>query len=145
MKLFLAITILLFSTQLFGQSNNQDEVYDVVDVIPEYPSGGMEGFYEFVHENLTYPEKAKSEGIEGRVFIRFVVTKEGEITQEQVVKGVHAQLDKEALRVLKMSPNWTPGQLTEGGPFCSVRMILPFVFRIRTQEEVEDQAKNESK
>lgn len=144
MKIYLAFTILLFSTQLYSQSDSSEEVYDLVDVIPKYPSG-MGGFYTFISGQLTYPERPKLMGIQGQVFVQIVINKEGEVTQEKVMKGLHEELDAEALRVLKLSPNWLPGQVTENGPKCSVRMILPITFRIPTQKELEKRAKREAK
>lgn len=74
--------------------------------------------------------------------IQIIINKDGEVTDEKVTQGLHQELDEEALRVMKLSPNWVPDQITENGPTCNVKMILPIIFRIPTQKE---RAKREAK
>ena len=94
---------------------------------PGFP-GGMPAFYEYVSKNLKYPNQARRMGIEGRVFVQFVVGKNGSITDVTAIKGIGAGCDEEAVRVIKSSPNWSPGK--QRGKPVKVRMILPITFKL---------------
>jgi len=80
-----------------------------VEEMPE-PIGGMESMYAFLTSNLKYPEVARNNGIQGQVFLEFVVEKDGSIGNVRVVAGVYPELDQEAIRVVKMLPKWKPGK-----------------------------------
>ncbi|UOE48939.1 TonB family protein [Mucilaginibacter sp. SMC90] len=83
-------------------------VYTSVEKVPEFP-GGLEAFGKFLTTNIKYPPKARNEKIQGRVIITFVVEKDGSLSNQKVVRGVADDLNNEALRVIKLSPNWKPG------------------------------------
>ena len=104
-----------------------DEVFTIVEQQPEYP-GGMGAFYEFVTKKLKYPSQARRMGIEGKVFVQFVVDKAGNITEVTAVRGIGAGCDEEAVRVIKDSPQWKPGK--QRGKSVKVRMILPITFKL---------------
>lgn len=104
-----------------------DEIFTIVEVQPA-PIGGMKAFYEFVGKNLKYPNKAERMSIEGRVFIEFVVEKDGSLTDINVAKGIGAGCDEEALRVISQAPDWNPGK--QRGRAVRVRMVLPIVFKL---------------
>ncbi len=104
-----------------------EEIMKVVDQQPE-PLGGMPALYEYVQENLTYPEEAKEQGIKGKVFIEFVVAKSGKVENVKVIRGLHPACDEEARRVINNSPNWKPG-IHDGEP-VNVRLILPITFAL---------------
>ena len=78
--------------------------------------------------NLEYPDQARKMGIEGKVFVQFVVDKDGSITEVKAIKGIEAGCDDEAVRVLENSPVWIPGR--QNGQPVKVRMILPITFKI---------------
>ncbi|MFD2035954.1 TonB family protein [Belliella marina] len=105
---------------------NDDTIFDVVEKAPN-PPGGMEGWNEYLKSNLKYPEAAKENGIEGTVFVVFVVNKTGFIEDPEILKGVSPEIDAEALRVVKASPNWEPGK--QRGQDMNVRMRLPIRFK----------------
>ncbi|NJO03381.1 MAG: TonB family protein [Bacteroidia bacterium] len=105
----------------------EDEIFLVVEEKPE-PNGGYEAFYKFIGENLKYPSAATRMGIEGRVFLQFVVDKEGRIKDVQVVKGIGSGCDEEAARVLSIAPNWKPGK--QRGRPVHVKMTLPIIFKL---------------
>jgi TonB family protein len=107
--------------------NIEDEVFNIVDTQP-VPQGGMETFYKYVMENLKYPEKAKYEGKEGKVFVEFIVRKNGAIDQVKVIKGFDESCDEEALRIIRQSPDWIPGYQNENA--VDVRLILPITFKL---------------
>ncbi|MDN5203584.1 energy transducer TonB [Fulvivirgaceae bacterium BMA10] len=104
-----------------------DEVFTIVEEQPT-PDGGMGAFYKFVQKNMKYPSQARRMGIEGKVFVQFVVDKDGTITEVQAVKGIGAGCDEEAVRVLKSHPKWKPGK--QRGRPVKVRMIIPITFKL---------------
>lgn len=104
-----------------------EEVFLVVEEQPEFP-GGLEAFYKFVGDEINYPSQARRLGIEGRVFVQFVVDKTGDLTEFTVVRGIGAGCDEEALRVMKLVPNFKPGK--QRGKAVKVRMIVPIYFKM---------------
>ena len=105
----------------------EEEIFIAVEERPE-PVGGFEAFYAFVGEKTQYPKAAQINNIEGRVFVQFIVDKDGSLTDLIVVKGVGFGLDEEALRVLSMAPKWTPGK--QRGRPVKVKMTMPLLFKI---------------
>ena len=112
-------------------ATDDSEVYGAVEVMPEYP-GGTTAMYEFIQKNLKYPESAKNQGLEGRVFVQFVVEKDGSLSSFQVLRGVCDEIDAEAVRVLKMMPKWKPG-MNNGEP-VRVQYTMPFKFQLTGNE-----------
>ena len=109
------------------KEENDDKPLSKVEVMPE-PIGGWDAMYEFLRENLKYPEHARSEGIAGQVFLEFVVEKDGTISNVKVLKGVHPALDAESVRVVKMMPKWKPG--TQDGKPVRTFYQIPIRFTI---------------
>lgn len=103
------------------------EIFSVVEQMPE-PEGGLEKLFTYFGENLKYPSEARTNGIEGKVFIQFIVNKDGSISDVQVLKGLGYGLDAEAVRVVKNMPAWKPG-MQKGQP-VNVRMSLPLAFKL---------------
>lgn len=95
--------------------------------MPEYP-GGMQAMMSFIGENVKYPEDAMEKNISGKVFVSFVVEKDGSVSEAKVVKSVCASLDNEALRVVNAMPKWTPGKMD--GKNVRVKYTLPFTFKL---------------
>ena len=89
--------------------NEDDEVYFIVPKMPEFP-GGDSALRRFITENLRYPEEAKANGMSGKVFVQFVINKNGEVENPQIARGVEPALNKEAIRVIQSLPKWKPGQ-----------------------------------
>ena len=87
----------------------------------------MAKLYEFLGKNIQYPEMAKENGIQGKVFVDFVVMKDGTIRDVKVVKGVDEALDNEAIRIVQMMPKWKPGK--QRGKAVNARFTLPIKFR----------------
>ena len=112
-------------------ATDNSEVYGAVEVMPEYP-GGTTAMYEFIQKNLKYPESAKDKGLEGKVFISFVVEKDGSLSSFQVLRGVCDEIDAEAVRVLKIMPKWKPG-MNNGEP-VRVQYTMPFKFQLTGNE-----------
>lgn len=99
-----------------------DQVYDIVNTAPEFP-GGMK-------KNITYPAQAIESKQEGQVVIQFVVTKNGKIIDPKVVKSVSPSLDAEAIRIINLMPDWTPGKQKNGQEVNS-RFTLPVRFTLK--------------
>jgi protein TonB len=90
----------------------------------------MEAMYAFIRKNMKYPASARRMGTEGTVFVGFVVDKEGRISNIEVVKGISADCDKEAERVVKMMPPWKPGK--QNGRAVKSKFVLPIKFKLAT-------------
>lgn len=104
-----------------------DEIFDIVEEQPN-PVGGMSAFNQFLRKNLKYPSTARRMAIEGKVFVQFVVDKDGSLNEVKVIKGIGAGCDEEAIRVLKAHPNWKPGK--QRGRAVKVRMVIPIYFKL---------------
>lgn len=124
-----SLSILMSFFVYVGDVNAQtsEEVLKEVDVMPS-PQGGMQGLMKFMSENLKYPEQAKEKGIEGTVIVSFVVQKDGSIANPEVLRGIGAGCDAEAVRVVKSFPNWTPGE--KDGKKVNTQMQLPIKYKL---------------
>lgn len=91
------------------EEENVDEIFTIVEETATFP-GGQAAWGKFLQKNLKYPRQAQRMGIEGRVFVQFIVERDGSLTDIKVVRGVGAGTDEEAVRVLKSSPKWKPGK-----------------------------------
>ncbi len=118
---------------LMGQQNVPDNsdakpvVSQEVDKLPEFP-GGNQGLIRFISESVRYPEQARQEGIQGTVVVRFLVDKNGKVSEPQVISGVNPMLDNEALRVVSLLPDFEPA-LYNGKP-TDYYLVLPIAFRL---------------
>ena len=104
------------------------EIYEYVEQMPIFP-GGQEALFRFITKNLKYPLIAERNGIQGRVLVSFVITKEGIVTNVNIAKSVDPSLNKEALRVIRMLPDWTPGR--KDGKVVNVKFTVPVSFNLR--------------
>lgn len=105
-----------------------EEIFDIVESRPE-PVGGLSAFYKYVSENMEYPARAKRLDIEGRVFLQFVVEKDGSLTDVKVIKSLYEDCDAEAIRVLKSAPKWIPGK--QRGTAVRVNQRIPISFILK--------------
>lgn len=125
---------------------DRDSIYNIVEQMPEFPGGAAE-MMTYLSGNIKYPEQAKDKGISGRVFLSFVVEKDGSVNQVKVVKGIGGGCDEEALRVVKAMPKWKPG-LQKGKP-VRVSYMLPITFKLnegdKSQEENVEKALEKAK
>lgn len=97
----------------------------IVEQMPEYP-GGEEALFRFLSENTRYPTMARDAGIKGRVYLQFVVAKDGSITNIELLRGIGGGCDEEAIRVVGKMPKWIPGE--QAGKKVPVIYRLPFNF-----------------
>ncbi|GAB4400109.1 MAG: energy transducer TonB [Microscillaceae bacterium] len=105
----------------------EEEVFLIVEEQPQ-PDGGMEDFYKYIAKKIEYPKQARRMGVEGRVFVQFVVDKDGSLTEIKVLKGIGSGCDEEAVRVLQSAPKWKPGK--QRGRNVKVRMSIPIYFKL---------------
>lgn len=142
MKLFYIAFAALVTTNSFGQTtpNHKKEHQrvkagfgvTVVQSQPEFP-GGLDSLNSFLKNNMTYPLQAKLNGIQGRVYVGYLIDKTGKIKNAKVLSGVNEDLNNEALRVVQLLPDWQPG--TKGGVAVDVQYILPLDFVIPAKRE----------
>jgi TonB family protein len=111
---------------MFEMQNGQ-KVYSIVEQ-PAQPKNGMTDYYKFIGENLRYPEQARRMGVEGRVFVKFMVDENGTLSDFKVIRGIGAGCDAEALRVLSISPAWNPGK--QRGETVKSTFNLAIVFKL---------------
>ncbi len=103
----------------------EDEIFQVVEQDPEYP-GGVEALYKFIQQNLKYPQLAKENNITGRVFVQFVVEKDGSVSNVKAARDIGGGCGAEAVRVIKAMPKWTPGK--QRGKAVRAAYTLPVNF-----------------
>ena len=120
------------------QPNRQFELYqgesifDVVENMPE-PKGGLQGWNAYLQENLKYPDGAQKAGIEGTVYVTFIVDKEGNLVKPEVLRGIGGGADEEAVRLIQNAPQWKPG--TQKGQVVNVRLRMPIRFQFNSNED----------
>jgi TonB family protein len=101
--------------------------YVVLETMPEY-QGGIPGLMNFLIANVKYPKKSRKQGIEGTVFVNFIVDQTGQVTDINVVKGIGEECDAESMRVVRLMPRWKPG--IQRGKAIPVRFTLPIRFKL---------------
>jgi protein TonB len=110
------------------EEEEDNVVFQVVEKMPSFP-GGDAALFKFLNENVKYPVIAQENGVQGRVICQFVVNRDGSIVDVEVVRSVDASLDKEAIRVIKSMPKWSPGQ--QRGKPVRVKYTLPVNFKLQ--------------
>ncbi|MBP6386176.1 MAG: energy transducer TonB [Pseudarcicella sp.] len=107
-----------------------NDIFIAVESAPQFPDGGLEAFGKFLSKNLIYTDEALENQISGKVILKFTVNRDGSLQDIVVQKGVGFGLDEEAIRVLKLSPKWTPGK--QSGKPVRVSFSVPIVFSLPT-------------
>ena len=110
-----------------GEIDDDDEAFNVVDEEPQFP-GGQEALYKWLEENIQYPQLAKDNGIEGKVYVTFVVEADGSISNPRILRDIGGGCGKEVRRVMWQMPRWIPGKLR--GETVRVQYNLPVVFTL---------------
>ena len=111
-------------------------VFEVVEIMPEFPDGGMSGLMQFLSKNIQYPINAQKNHTQGRVTVQFVVNKDGSISEPKIIRGVDPDLDGEAIRVISLMPKWKPG-MQKGQP-VRVKYTVPVMFRLSDDGQKEE-------
>jgi protein TonB len=112
------------------EEDAKEETDIIVDFAEETaaPRDGLSAFYKYVGEKIKYPKQAQRMGIEGRVFVSFVIGRDGTISEVKAVKGIGAGCDEEAVRIIQSAPAWKPGR--HGGRTVKQRMVIPIIFQM---------------
>ena len=106
---------------------NENQVFMIVEKMPEFP-GGDEALKKHIINSLQYPKTASKNGLQGKVYVTFIVEKDGSVGDTKIVRGVHPALDQEAVRLVKSLPKWTPGK--QKGKAVRVQYTLPIIFSL---------------
>ena len=106
----------------------EQEIFKIVEEMPSFP-GGEAKLMEYVGKNVKYPQIARETGIQGRVFVNFVVEPDGSVSNVSVLRGIGGGCDEEAMRVVKNMPKWKPGK--QRGKPVRVQYMLPVNFRLQ--------------
>jgi periplasmic protein TonB len=123
------VSIDAFAQEEEEESEEEKEIFVVVEDMPEFKGGGINAFRKYVQENIKYPTVAAENGIEGTVFVQFVVDTDGGISNVTVTRGVDPSLNEEAMRVIRNAPKWEPGQ--QRGKPVRVQFTIPIVFKLQ--------------
>lgn len=108
-------------------SYDPSRIYISVEKVPDFP-GGMLKFADYLKINLKYPDEARKNNVQGKVFVTFIVEKDGSLTDVKVIRGIGNGCDAEAVRLIKASPKWDPGM--QNGEPVRVYYTLPIVFKL---------------
>ena len=110
-----------------AQTEPDDKPFDVVEQMPEFP-GGQEALMQFLRQEVKYPKEAEEKGLQGRVVVRYIIEKDGSISEVEIAKSVNEYLDAEAIRVVNAMPKWKPGK--QKGEPVRVKFTIPITFRL---------------
>jgi protein TonB len=135
-RLALLLSAIFLTNLAFCQEEKKasvdDEVFVVVEEQAEFP-GGLDSMYAYIVKNLKYPELAKEKGIEGRVFVSFIIEKDGSISNVKILRGIGGGCDEAAVEMIKNMPKWKPG--TQRGKPVRVQFNLPIKFELEKDKE----------
>lgn len=92
--------------------DNKDSIVEFAEVMPVFP-GGQQAMYDWISKNLVYPQEAIEDGIEGKVYVSFIIDIDGSVSSPHIVRGIGLICDKEAIRLVKTMPKWIPGKVKE--------------------------------
>lgn len=109
-------------------------VFEVVEIMPEFPDGGMSGLMQFLSKNIQYPINAQKNHTQGRVTVQFVVNKDGSISEPKIIRGVDPDLDGEAIRVISLMPKWKPGMQKANLSELNIRYLLCSAYRMMVKK-----------
>ncbi len=112
-------------------NTEEEEIFTKVEDQP-FPTGGMGAFYKYVGENLHYPKEAKENGIEGKVFAKFIVDKNGKLSDVTILKGIGHGCDAETIKIIENAPKWVAGK--QRGKKVKVWMVIPIIFKLNSSK-----------
>lgn len=117
-----------------AEETEEEEIFIVVETQPQFP-GGEDSLYNFIYSNLRYPQVAKDNALEGRVFLTFVVEKDGSITNVKIIRDIGGGCGHEAKRVVEMMPKWIPGK--QNGKPVRVQFNMPIRFEVQEEDKAK--------
>lgn len=131
---------LVICSQPVSAQADSSEIFVVVEESPQFP-GGEEGRVEYLQKNIIYPEKAEKNGIEGTVYVTFVVERDGSTSNVRILRGIGGGCDEVALEAVRNMPDWKPGK-QKGRP-VRVQFNMPLKFKLDDKVEKEDEETQE--
>lgn len=135
-RFLLLLSAILLTNMAFCQEENKvsvdDEVFVVVEEQAEFP-GGLDSMYAYIQKNLVYPELAKEKGIEGRVFVQFVIEKDGSISNILIKRAIGGGCEEAVVEMIKNMPKWKPGK--QRGKPVRFQFVLPIKFELPKDKE----------
>lgn len=137
-KLFIAVAVLFTAVLCQAQNKenkSKDGVYQQVEVMPEYP-GGETALMNDLIGAIIYPEEARKNGIQGKVYVTFVVDEQGKVTNAKIERGIEASLDQESLRVVNGLKTWNPGK--EKGKVVKVAYTIPINYALNGKPDKKE-------
>ena len=135
-RFLLLLSAILLTNIAFCQeetkTSGDEPVFVIVEEQAEFP-GGLDSMYAYIQKNLVYPEKAKAEGIEGRVFVSFIIEKDGSISNVKLLRGIGGDCDEAAVEMVKNMPKWKPAK--QRGKPVRCQFTLPIKFELPKDKE----------
>ena len=126
----IGVEIMDYHTEVVEEEVEEEAIpFAFVEEKPKFQGGDANSFSKWVNSKLVYPEVAKENGVQGRVTLQFTVGSDGTVSNVIVLRGVDPSLDKEAVRIVSMSPKWTPGRQRERP--VKVTYTFPVIFQLR--------------
>ncbi len=119
-------------------ASQTNQLFTLVEELPEF-KGGMDAFYHYVSNEIIYPSQARQMGVQGHVFVQFIVEKDGSLSGVKSLKGIGAGCDREAVRAVQNAPSFKPGK--QGDRPVRVQMVMPVTFTLREDKTLEDGGK----
>ena len=132
-KAIVLVALAIFCSGYTIAQTTEEEVVELINYVekqPEFP-GGTDSMFAFIQRNIKYPEEAKKAGIEGRVFVTFVVEKDGQVSDAKILRDIGGGCGEEAIRMVNIMPKWKPG--TQRGNPVRVQFNLPIMFQLQKQ------------
>lgn len=136
-KAIVLIALAIFCSGYTIAQTTEEEVVELINYVekqPEFP-GGTDSMFAFIQRNIRYPEEAKMSGIEGRVFVTFVVEKDGQVSDAKILRDIGGGCGEEAIRVVNIMPKWLPGSLRIGGEPARMQFNLPVMFKLKKEDK----------
>ena len=135
-RFLLLLSAILLTNIAFCQeetkTSGDEPVFVIVEEQAEFP-GGLDSMYAYIQKNLVYPEKAKAEGIEGRVFVQFVIEKDGSISNILIKRAIGGGCEEAVVEMIKNMPKWKPGK--QRGKPVRFQFVLPIKFELPKDKE----------
>jgi protein TonB len=107
--------------------DSKDSIVEFADVMPVFP-GGQQAMYDWISKNLVYPQEAIEDGMEGKVYVSFIIDMDGSISSPHIMRGIGKVCDIEAIRLVKSMPKWIPGKMN--GKVVKVKQIVVVNFKL---------------
>ncbi|MBT8194850.1 MAG: energy transducer TonB [Bacteroidia bacterium] len=138
-----ALLMYAFSLPMFSQTEGEEDVaFYIVETMPEF-KGGQDAMLKFLFTNVEYPKEAIKNRVAGVVYVQFTIDEKGKVTDAKIMKGIGFGCDEEALRVVNLMPDWTPG--VQRGKNVKVKMNLPLNFSIETNAKKKKERKKKKR